>query len=280
MIYFKAKIQRMLFVNLKIFENYLIRYGLYGMWGLCIIEMTGIIKTNIHTIIGNLLIVLIGCYNIYQEIYGYEGGKGNEEDKAKTFNNLLLAFSNEIKKAVEDSQQHTDETEIDEEPVVMYSAEYFKEQMELIEQSLKSVEEIDKKIKNINESVDCAHDYQCMKCQNYLDTTLPCNDGDHWFKCNRCDIIENDYGKMLIDNTNSYILGNVQHTDTDTERGRKRTRSSQMHSSSYHESLSRSRSRSRDKEGDPDCDHNMVRFVAGYDDKYDKCTKCGYEFCR
>ena len=258
-----------MFVDFKIFENELMRAGLYGVWGLCIMEMAGIIKTNIHTTIGNMFLIYFGLYSIYQEAYGVK----NKEDKSKAINNMLLAFSNEIKNALEDSQPPDIDPQTEEEPF-MYSAEYFKEQMELIEKSLKSVEEINENLKSVGEHVDCPHDYQCVKCDQFLDTTLPCNDGDHWFKCNRCDIIQSDAGTLEIDYTNDYILGTVQSP----RKGREMFRS-QIRTSCF-ESRSRSRSRSRDREGDLDCDHDMRRCVVGYDDIYDKCSKCGYEVCR
>jgi len=60
----------------------------------------------------------------------------------------------------------------------------------------------------------------------------------------------------------------------DEESLRKRSRSPGR---VYEPKRSRSRSRSRDKNGDEDCVHDTYRVIVGYDDKYNRCKKCGYE---
>lgn len=220
----------------KIFDNEIILSGLYSLWGICIMEMIGIMETNIHRPLGNLILVYTGCYSIYQQIYA------PKKDKSKAVNEMLIAFSNEINKAIQQTPKPDEKDEIS-----MYSNDYIKTQMDLIQSSLKTVNEIQGNLSNTSETVSGTHEYNFDWIE---DTLFPYNTED---KCE----------------SNNITCSSEQHFPESVQSPRRgRSREPRQ----LYESRSRSRSR--------DCDHDMVRVVGGYDDIYDKCTKCNYENCR
>jgi hypothetical protein len=266
----------------QIYTKDVVCSGLFVVWGVCIMEMVGVMSSNIHDRLGDLLIVCSGLYYIGIDYFVPK----TTETKTKAMNDILVAFSNEIKKVVDASSiQSLHDVDvgwdIDDESVKeecdMYSHDYIKSQVEMIEKAIEHTDEIQKNLNVITTKMACGgepHEYQCMKCDADLNTVSQCSEGDHWFKCAKCETIETPSGTVTVDYTNEYILGPQPLYD----RGRSLSLDN-IYNPRYG-SRSRSRSRSRDREGDDDCDHHMVRHVAGYDDIYNRCQKCGYESCK
>jgi hypothetical protein len=256
----------MMIVNKELCMSGWIFSGFMTLWVMSIMEMIGLLDSNINVPMSNCMMLGGGLYICYRQYTPTE--KKMLNTKALMLNNLLSAFSNEIKKAVGDVKP-----EPPEHPTISlqpFSDDYIKRQVEFLTRMTKETDAIEKNLHSINKQVVCAddgHDYECIKCHADIGTILECDEDDHWFVCKTCDepVTTPDI-KPVVD------------------RGRSRTRDTEWVETPRSRSLDvnylcrrTDRSRSRDREGDFDCDHKMVIHTVGYDDRYKKCVLCGYE---
>ena len=278
-------------------------------WGWCILEICGFVEPRIHTLVGNSLIVT----SPFVVKYLVGRAKPITKQKMQLFDQMMGAMATEIKKVALDETERNypipppPSSPIDVDDIIA-SNNYIKQQVELFTKLHEQTDRIKEKLQKVNRiatdptkprCADC--NYCCVLCEADRDTILECVNGfEHWWKCNDCEgeppIPEPPVTMHSLDGTrlfpNRYWECGI----------RKRSRSERGRSREKIKPVRTDRSRSRDREdnddffgdftqqtgtrdlvyttsecGDPNCDHAWQRRVAGYDDRYDVCIKCGME---
>jgi hypothetical protein len=259
-------------LNKNIYISDWVFSGFVTLWVMSIMETLGLLDSNIREPLSNCMMFGGGLYICYRQCSPND--KIILNNKAVMFDNMLHAFSNEMKKVV-------DEFKVDIPPnppnsptvsIQPYTDEYIKTQVEFLTRITKETDAIENNIRSMN-SV-CA-DYESTE-NNISGSSLVEND-----TLIQPLVIEGGiYGFSLEDNDTliqplverGMIGSSLEDQPFVVERGRSRTYSFDHGSLEVNRRECMSRSRSREL-----CKHQMVRYTVGYDDRCKKCNLCGYE---
>ena len=237
------------------------------IWMTCLLEMTGLLSSNIHRPIGDLIIVSGGFYALYNIVYGDIKFLEKSPVKKQKMDEFFGRLASELNKVIEEHKLNTatavsppqprppPPTPDDDDELPFHNDE-IKKQYEFIKKMSDETDKIAKNLMDITNTSVCSdptHDARCIRCGADGDDLSECVQGFdyHQIECETCKNRDNSSPK----------------------RGRSRTRRIYIHKP---ESPPR-RSRSRDREEDPDCNHEFQRVVRGYDDAYNVCRLCNYE---
>ena len=279
-------------LNKNIYISDWVFSGFVTLWVMSIMETLGLLDSNIREPLSNCMMFGGGLYICYRQCSPND--KIMLNNKAVMFDNMLHAFSNEMKKVV-------DEFKLDIPPnppnsptvsIQPYTDEYIKNQVEFLTRITKETDAIENNLRSMNnvcvdyESIDnnISGSGSSLVENDTLIQPLVIEGGSS--------LVENDtliqslvveggmLGSSLEDNDNliqplverGMIGSSLEDQPFVVERGRSRTYSFDHGSLEVNRRECMSRSRSREL-----CKHQMVRYTVGYDDRCKKCNLCGYE---